>query len=134
MLLLDATGFYGSIKMTNKYEVPASFSWKPSEDDAREKAAFYPQHSSGMIGTKWQCINYQTIFPQALFLQIVHWNVNLFIILLMIILTLLHLICSWMVAEMKQSSALQRYCVSISENTPSDCGIVIVQEAYMSIF
>ena len=46
-VLFDTIGFYGSIKMTNKYEVPASFSWKPSEDDAREKAAFYPQHSSG---------------------------------------------------------------------------------------
>lgn len=41
-------GFYGGVKLTNKYEVPASFSWKPSEEDSRENAAFYPQHSSGI--------------------------------------------------------------------------------------
>ena len=37
-------GFYGSVKLTNQYEVPASFSWKLSEE---ENTAFYPQHSSG---------------------------------------------------------------------------------------
>ena len=40
-------GFHGSVKLTNKYEVPASFVWKPLEEVSRENAAFYPQHSSG---------------------------------------------------------------------------------------
>ena len=43
----NTVGFNGCVKMTNNYEVPASFSWRPSEDDTKEKAAFYPQHSSG---------------------------------------------------------------------------------------
>lgn len=45
--VITIIGFYGSVKLTNKYEVPASFSWKPSEEDSKENATFYPQHSSG---------------------------------------------------------------------------------------
>jgi len=40
-------GFFGSVKLTNKYEVPASFAWKPLQEVSEENAVFYPQHSSG---------------------------------------------------------------------------------------
>lgn len=74
------------------------------------------------------------MYLQVLFLQTAHWSVNLFTMLLMITLTLLHSICSWMMVKMKLSSALQRYCINVSEDTSCMCNIIIVQETYMSIF